>query len=60
MALAEISRGGFFERFEEQNLAFLYQDKTKDGKRSRFSKFISREKSKERPCVEPRDRTVPL
>jgi hypothetical protein len=32
----------FFEAFDEHNLAFLYQEKTKDGKLSRFSKFIDR------------------
>lgn len=32
----------FFETFEEKKLAFLYQDKTKDGKESRFFKFVSR------------------
>jgi hypothetical protein len=32
----------FFEGFEENNLAFLYQDETKDGEQSRFSKFIER------------------
>jgi hypothetical protein len=33
----------FFEAFDENNLTFLYQDKTKDGKLSRFSKFIDRD-----------------
>src|SRR5688500_4818530 len=32
----------FFKAFDEHELAFLYQDKTKDGKVSRFSKFIDR------------------
>jgi hypothetical protein len=32
----------FFEKFEEAKLAFLYQDKTSDGKISRFHKFIHR------------------
>lgn len=32
----------FFEGFEENNLAFLHQDKTKDGELSRFSKFVER------------------
>ena len=32
----------FFEAFDEHELAFLYQEKTKDGKLSRFSKFIDR------------------
>ena len=33
----------FFETFDDNNLAFLYQDETKDGKQSRFSKLIERE-----------------
>ena len=33
----------FFNAFDEHNLAFLYQEKTKDGKVSRFSKFIDKE-----------------
>jgi hypothetical protein len=32
----------FFEIFENNNLAFLHQDKTSDGKVSRFNKFIER------------------
>jgi hypothetical protein len=32
----------FFEAFDSNNLAFLYQDETKDGKQSRFSKLIDR------------------
>lgn len=40
--LEEISWDEFFEKFEESKLAFLYQDKTEDGKVSRFSKFVSR------------------
>ena len=33
----------FFEIFEENKLAFLHQDKTEDGKLSRFSKFVARD-----------------
>ena len=35
----------FFAAFEENNLAFLYQDETKDGGESRFSKLIDRDSS---------------
>jgi hypothetical protein len=38
----------FFEGFEENNLAFLYQDQTEDGKESRFSKLIDRKSATER------------
>ena len=45
--LEEIKWDEFFEAFEENNLAFLYQDKTKDGKQSRFSKLVDRDKAEE-------------
>ena len=34
----------FFQGFEKNNLAFLYQDETSEGKESRFSKLIDRRK----------------
>jgi hypothetical protein len=37
-----ISWDEFFIGFDENNLAFLYQEKTKEGKVSRFSKLIER------------------
>lgn len=43
-ALDEIEWDEFFRIFDENKLAFLYQDKTKDGKESRFSKFVERDK----------------
>jgi hypothetical protein len=33
----------FFRIFEENDLAFLYQDETSGGKTSRFSKFVARD-----------------
>ena len=41
--LEEISWDGFFKTFEDRKLAFLHQDKTKDGSTSRFFKFVNRE-----------------
>lgn len=41
-ALEEISWDEFFETFEDRGLAFLYQNETKDGKESRFFKFVNR------------------
>lgn len=41
-SLQEITWEEFFQKFEESNLAFLYQEETSGGKESRFSKFISR------------------
>jgi hypothetical protein len=37
----------FFEGFEENNLAFLYQEETKDGSESRFSKLIDRDSARD-------------
>ncbi len=42
-SLKPISWDEFFERFEAANLAFLYQDKTKSGRSSRFNKLVGRE-----------------
>jgi hypothetical protein len=33
----------FFEIFDDNNLAFLHQDKTENGQLSRFNKFVERE-----------------
>ena len=41
--LEEIEWEDFFEKFDEEKLAFLYQDKTADGEVSRFFKFVQRE-----------------
>jgi len=41
-ALEPIPWDRFFEKFEHEKLAFLYQDKTEDGSMSRFHKFINR------------------
>lgn len=32
----------FFEKFDEAGIAFLHQDRTKDGNLSRFHKFVRR------------------
>ena len=44
--LESISWEEFFKAFDDHQLAFLYQETTKDGKESRFSKFIRREDAK--------------
>ena len=41
--LEEIPWEEFFATFEDRGLAFLHQDKTKDGSESRFFKFVRRE-----------------
>ncbi len=40
--LEKISWHTFFKKFEESNLAFIYQDEVKDGGESRFFKFVNR------------------
>ena len=40
--LEAISWEQFFEVFDEDELAFLYQDKTSSGDTSRFNKFVNR------------------
>jgi hypothetical protein len=40
--LEPISWEEFFEKFEESDLAFLYQDRTQDGQPSRFFKLVDR------------------
>lgn len=41
--LEEISWDEWFDAFDENELAFLYQEETKEGEESRFSKLISRD-----------------
>jgi hypothetical protein len=40
--LEEISWDEFFRKFDDENLAFLYQEQVKDGGESRFHKFVNR------------------
>lgn len=42
-SLVEISRDDFFEKFEERELALVYQDHMADGKVSNFNKLVSRD-----------------
>lgn len=41
--LEDIPWDEFFKKFDENKLAFLYQDKTRDGEDSRFFKFVRRD-----------------
>jgi hypothetical protein len=45
--LEEITWEEFFDGFEENELAFIYQDKTSDGEISRFSKLVDRNAAKD-------------
>jgi len=40
----QISWDDFFEKFDESELDFLYQDKKADGEESTFHKFVERQK----------------
>ena len=42
-SLEEISWDDFFSKFDEQELALLYQDTTARGQKSNFNKLIARE-----------------
>jgi hypothetical protein len=39
--LEEVDWDEFFQIFDENDLVFLHQDQTADGKTSRFNKFVS-------------------
>lgn len=41
-SLEEISWDEFFQIFDTNKLAFLYQEETKEGGQSRFNKFVER------------------
>ena len=43
--LEKITWEEFFEAFDTNGLAFLYQEETEDGSQSRFSKLVSRDSS---------------
>jgi hypothetical protein len=40
--LEPIEWDAFFDKFDKEGLAFLYQDRTENGKVSRFHKFVNR------------------
>lgn len=46
--LEPITWDEFFAAFEENNLAFLYQEETSGGEESRFSKLIDRDTATEK------------
>jgi ferritin-like metal-binding protein YciE len=46
--LQPISWDDFFEKFDERDLALVYQDKTARGQKSNFNKLVSREQEKTR------------
>jgi hypothetical protein len=44
-SLRQISWQQFFDKFEKERLAFLFQEETKNGHDSRFSKLTNREQA---------------
>lgn len=42
-SLQHISWEDWFDKFDERNLALLYQEKTAEGQKSNFNKLVSRE-----------------
>jgi hypothetical protein len=46
-SLEHISWEEFFEKFDKEDLVFLYQEETADGKPSRFHRFISKKTAAE-------------
>lgn len=52
-SLEEISWDEWFKAFDENNLAFLFQETTSGGQESRFNKLVSRD------TVDPKDVFVP-
>lgn len=53
--LEEISWDDFFQKFEEAELALVYQETTADGKKSRFSKLVKRSEEDEQESEEGDD-----
>lgn len=51
-SLEEISWDEWFKKFDESNLALLYQEKTAGGELSNFNKLVSRDRMNEREDVE--------
>lgn len=47
-SLEEVSWEEWFDKFDDNDLVFLYQDLTREGERSNFNKLISRETAEER------------
>jgi hypothetical protein len=47
-SLQEISWDEWFQKFDDNNLALVYQEKTTGGKPSRFNKIVSRDSVKQK------------
>lgn len=47
-SLEEISWETFFKKFDEHNLALVYEEKTSGGERSNFNKLVSRDSAEKK------------
>src|SRR4051794_14623164 len=56
-SLEEITWDQFFKKFDESKLAFLFQEKTADGKKSNFNKLIKRTSKMTNSGEKPRARS---
>ncbi len=56
-SLEEISWEEFFKKFDEKELAFLYQEHTSSGEESRFFKLVSRDNSSEKSSAKTEHKT---
>jgi hypothetical protein len=57
-SLQEISWDDWFEKFDENNLALLYQEKTSGGQKSNFNKLVSRETAEGQQKRKPKARAA--
>ncbi|MFL6693993.1 MAG: hypothetical protein ACJ8GO_13645 [Ramlibacter sp.] len=55
-SLEPLDWDSWFDAFEANQLALLYQDKTADGKQSRFNKLVRRSSEDEHPDAKPHQR----
>jgi hypothetical protein len=56
-SLQPIEWDEFFEKFDDANLAFVYQDKTAGGRPSRFNKLVDRSTVESTPSRRSKQRT---
>jgi ferritin-like metal-binding protein YciE len=57
-SLQDISWDDWFEKFDENNLALLYQEKTAGGQKSNFNKLVSRETAEGQQKRKPKARAA--
>ena len=53
-SLQQISWDEWFQKFDENNLALVYQNKTASGRQSRFNKIVSRDSLRQKQAAKRR------